>query len=49
MDIDSFQDDKRRLLNYTAISRAKTLLYIFYSAQCEDERQELLLKGSLMK
>lgn len=49
IDIDMFTDKSRRLLNYIGASRARTLLYIFYDEKVENERQEMLLNGALMK
>ena len=45
LDVESFKDIEKRLLNYVAISRARSCLYIFYSNSKENERQEMLQKG----
>jgi len=44
-DVDGFAEESRKLLNYVAISRAETALFIFYSASSENERQSMLLSG----
>ena len=44
-DIDNFTDSSRKLLNYVAISRAETMLYIFYSSQKENDRQLMMRNG----
>lgn len=45
IDVDGFSDQMARLLNYVAISRASSLLYILYDATKEPERQKLLVNG----
>lgn len=45
LDMDSFSDERRRLLNYVAISRARTMLYIMYDENAESERQQMMLSG----
>ena len=45
VDVDSFSDETARLLNYVAISRASSLLYILYDAAKEQERQNMLVSG----
>jgi DNA polymerase III delta prime subunit len=45
LDVDSFKEIEKRLLNYVAISRAQTCLFIFYNKSKENERQEMLQKG----
>jgi len=37
LDVDGFERDEARLLNYTALSRATSLLYVFYKRDLEDE------------
>lgn len=49
VDTDRFNDNSRRLLNYVAIFRARSLLYVFYPETAERERQDMLLKGMLMR
>lgn len=44
-DVDNFSDDETRLLNYVAISRAITKLYILYDLKTESERQQMILNG----
>lgn len=45
IDIDGFEDDDERLLNYVAMSRARTLLEVFYRADLEEERQNMMLNS----
>lgn len=45
IDVDTFSDESRRLLNYVAISRACAALYVFYDEAVENERQEMLVTG----
>ncbi len=49
IDIDNFENETRRLLNYVAVSRARTMLQVLYSEKVEDERQHMLIQGALMK
>lgn len=49
IDISNFEADHSRLLNYVAISRARTMLYIFYDENAEEQRQNMLIRGALMK
>ena len=44
-DVDSFAESSRKLLNYVAISRAETALFIFYNENAEKERQQMMLAG----
>lgn len=44
IDIDGFEDDDERLLNYVAMSRARSLLEVFYRADLE-ERQKMMLNS----
>lgn len=44
-DVDSFDEESRKLLNYVAISRAETTLFVFYSSASENERQGMILRG----
>lgn len=44
-DINHFADSSSRLLNYVGLSRAAVYLYILYSAEAEDERQQTLADG----
>ncbi len=46
LDVDDFAGDKARLLNYTAMSRAVSMLYIFYSADLKDEMLDMVGKSS---
>ena len=45
VDIDGFGDDQSRFLNYVAMSRAKLLLYVFYSAESREDYLDTLDKG----
>ena len=45
IDVDGFSDQTIRLLNYVAISRASSLLYILYDIGKEEERQTMLVSG----
>ncbi len=44
-DVDSFSDNDVRLLNYVAISRASSKVYILYDKKAEAERQNMILSG----
>ena len=41
IDLNKFIDQETRKLNYTAISRARVLLHIFYHAKAEDELNQV--------
>lgn len=45
IDIGGFEEDDERLLNYVAMSRARTLLEVFYKADLEEERQRMMLNS----
>ena len=45
VDVDSFSDQQIRLLNYVAISRASTLLYVLYDSHKENERQSMMVSS----
>lgn len=45
-DVDSFSDEASKLLNYVAISRACTQIYVLYAEAAEDERQEMIASGA---
>ena len=45
IDIDGFRDEKDRLINYVAMSRAKIMLYIFYSNSLEEEYNDVTVEG----
>ena len=50
LDVESFRETEKRLINYIAISRACTCLFLFYNKTRENERQEMLQNGfSLLK
>ncbi|MDD3415455.1 MAG: NERD domain-containing protein [Lachnospiraceae bacterium] len=49
IDIDNFESEMSRLLNYVAVSRARTMLQILYAENAEMERQKMLIQGALMK
>lgn len=42
LDVERFNDPASRMLNYTAMSRATSLLYVFYNGSAEGELQELI-------
>lgn len=42
LDVETFRDPVSRLLNYTAMSRATSLLYVFYNKKAEGELQEVI-------
>lgn len=44
-DVDSFSDETVRLLNYVAVSRASTLLFVFYDTHKEMERQSMMVNS----
>ncbi|MBE5985961.1 MAG: DUF2075 domain-containing protein, partial [Paenibacillaceae bacterium] len=45
IDVDGFSEQTVRLLNYVAISRASSLLYILYDSQKEHERQNMMVSS----
>ena len=45
IDIEGFEEDDERLLNYVAMSRARTLLEVFYKEDLEEERQKMMLNS----
>ena len=45
IDIDSFSDESKRLLNYVGMSRARTYLEFFYDNSLYQERQKRLLES----
>lgn len=44
-DVDGFSDQTVRLLNYVAISRASSLLYVLYDEHKEQERQNMMVSS----
>lgn len=48
IDIEDFESESSRLLNYVAVSRARTILYVFYAKDVKEQRQKMLLQGALM-
>lgn len=42
VDVDAFLDEKRRMMNYIAMSRARTKLYVLYDKSHDAERIEML-------
>ncbi|MBS3976643.1 MAG: NERD domain-containing protein [Syntrophomonadaceae bacterium] len=42
LDVEGFKDNEDRLINYTAISRATSLLYIFYNRRLEVEMEDMI-------
>ncbi len=50
LDVESFEDMRSRLLNYTAMSRATSLLYVFYNLSAEEELREMVSRhNNLLK
>lgn len=49
IDVDGFEREEDRLLNYVSISRAAFLLYILYDEKKESERQRMLLKSYFLQ
>ena len=47
IDIDSFSDENKRLLNYVGMSRARTYLEFFYDNDLYQERQQRLIESLL--
>ncbi len=45
IDIDGFESLKDRQLNYTGMSRAKILLYMYYNEELKSEYTEVIMKG----
>lgn len=45
IDIDSFEDNDARLRNYVAMSRARTLLELFYPENMERSRQKMMVSA----
>ena len=45
LDIEGFKADDERMLNYVAMSRARTLLEIFYDESLEEDRQQMMVKA----
>lgn len=48
IDMEHFQHEQFRLLYYTAISRAKALLYMFYNENSEESMHRMIAEGSKM-
>ena len=48
LDVTSFSDMNGRLQNYVAISRARTYLNVFYEKNAEQDRQKMLINGSMV-
>lgn len=46
LDVDSFLEEKVRLINYTAISRACSLLYIFYDKKAQNEMNDMITQSA---
>ncbi len=46
IDVKGFKNDDHRMLNYVAMSRARTLLEIFYNKDLEEERLEMIKRGT---
>lgn len=47
LDIDGFEDKASRAINYTAISRASSLIYIFYKQDKETEMLKMVEQSSI--
>ena len=47
IDVDGFTEHTLRMLNYVAISRASTLLYVLYDKSKESERQNMMVTSYL--
>lgn len=45
IDVDSFSDENKRLLNYVGMSRARTYLEFFYDNKLYQERQQRLIEA----
>lgn len=45
IDVDDFSEQSSKLLNYVAISRATSLLYIYYDSHKEKERQSMMVRS----
>lgn len=45
LDVESFTDEQSRLLNYTAISRATCMLYIFYRYDLEEQWEQMVYRS----
>lgn len=45
IDLDGFEDNNERLINYVAMSRARTLLEVFYDEHMEEARQRMMLQA----
>lgn len=48
VDLDKFDDDFRRYLYYIAVSRARSILHIFYKETCRKEMDEVMKKGFIL-
>ena len=48
IDIDGFESLSDRQLNYVGMSRAKILLYMYYSTELKKEYAEVVMKGQDM-
>lgn len=45
IDVDGFKSAQNRALNYVAMSRAKIILYIYYTESAKKEYQEIIDEG----
>jgi hypothetical protein len=43
IDIEGFEGNDNRMLNYVAMSRARTHLEMFYKSDLEEERQRMMM------
>ncbi len=49
LDIEEFKSNDERMLNYVAMSRARTLLEVFYDQSLEKDRQEMMINAATMQ
>lgn len=49
LDIEGFKSNDERMLNYVAMSRARTLLEVFYDQSLEKDRQEMMINAATMQ
>jgi ATP:corrinoid adenosyltransferase len=46
IDVEGFEDTSERIIHYTALSRAKSLLYIYYDEKAEDELMKMIAEST---
>lgn len=49
LDIEGFKSNDERMLNYVAMSRARTLLEVFYDQSLEKDSQEMMINAATMQ